>query len=284
MANVEWASPERLGVKFVPKDFAETLDGGQSFCWYKNADNSYCGVFGNDVAMLFLDGKNCVNFCAPKNVNSKKLKGRLLDYLDAERDYEKIRERLFAIGDKCLNERLLQQPTLRILRQDIDETIISFICSSSKRIVQIKQCVGLLRKTFGEEICGGFYTLPTFESLANADMQSLKDCKLGFRADYLKKTAQKIVGDNFDTGALLEMPYKEAKSYLVSLSGIGEKVADCILLFGAHCFEAFPVDTWIIKSMKSLYGMGKPADIRRFAAEHFGENAGFAQQILFAAS
>ncbi len=284
MPNVEWESPERLGVKFTQKDFAETLDGGQSFCWYKNADNSYCGVFGNDVAMLFLDAKNCVNFCAPKNANTQRLKARLLDYLDSTRDYEKIRRQLFAVGDKCLSERLAQQPTLRILRQDINETIISFICSSSKRIVQIKQCVGLLRKTFGEEICGGFYTLPTFESLANADMQSLKDCKLGFRAAYLKKTAQKIVGDKFDTSQLLKMPYKDAKAYLVSLSGIGEKVADCILLFGAHRFEAFPVDTWIIKSMKSLYGLDKPSDIRKFAAEHFGENAGFAQQILFAAA
>ena len=116
MPNVEWESPERLGVKFTQKDFAETLDGGQSFCWYKNADNSYCGVFGNDVAMLFLDAKNCVNFCAPKNANTQRLKARLLDYLDSTRDYEKIRRQLFAVGDKCLSERLAQQPTLRILR------------------------------------------------------------------------------------------------------------------------------------------------------------------------
>ena len=115
-------------------------------------------------------------------------------------------------------------------------------------------------------------------------METLCECKLGFRAGYLKKSAEKIVADGFDPDSLREIPYAEAKKYLTSLSGIGDKVADCILLFGASRFEAFPVDTWIKQAMTEIYST--PADakkIRAFAAEKFGDLSGFAQQLIFAA-
>ena len=150
--------------------------------------------------------------------------------------------------------------------------------------MQIKQCVQLLAENLGEELSEGVFALPGFDKIADAPIEVLRSCKLGFRADYLKKSAEKIRRDKFDPMSLRELPYEDAKSYLTSLSGIGDKVADCILLFGASRFEAFPVDTWIKQAMTEIYST--PADakkIRAFAAEKFGDLSGFAQQLIFAA-
>ena len=271
---------------FTPADFCETLDGGQAFTWNKTEAFSesrpeYVGTFGDAAAVLRLSKSGKVECFLPANSPAKKL-DEVSKYLD--RDYGAIRSSLSATKDPVVKKALEIYPTLRILRQNPSEAIVSFICSSSKRIVQIKQCVALLARNFGAEICGGFHSLPNFEKLAAADIGEIKKCKLGFRAGYLKKSAEKIVADSFDPETLRSAPYRDAKKYLTSLSGIGEKVADCILLFGAAKSEAFPVDTWIRQAMSELYGTpDDPEKIREFAAGKFGVHAGYAQQLIFAA-
>lgn len=264
---------------FLPSDFRETLDGGQSFRWREIGENAFEGVFESVAARLLLSGNGKVRAQIPKGFDRKKCAKKIADFLDAERDYA-------AIARNHKDERVAKAakrfPTLRILRQTPHEAIICFICSSSKRIVQIKQCVALLSEKLGEEIAPNFHALPSFEKIAAAPIEILRECKLGFRAEYLKRAAQKIVSDKFDPENLRGMPYSEAKKYLLTLTGVGEKVADCILLFGAAKFEAFPVDTWISKSMAALYGLKSPKDARAFASKQFGANAGYIQQILFA--
>ena len=273
---------------FTPADFCETLDGGQAFTWNKTEAFSesrpeYVGTFGDTAAVLRLSKSGKVECFLPANSPAKKL-DEVSKYLDADRDYGAIRSSLSATKDPVVKKALEIYPTLRILRQNPSEAIVSFICSSSKRIVQIKQCVALLARNFGAEICGGFHSLPNFEKLAAADIGEIKKCKLGFRAGYLKKSAEKIVADSFDPETLRSAPYRDAKKYLTSLSGIGEKVADCILLFGAAKSEAFPVDTWIRQAMSELYETpDDPEKIREFAAGKFGVHAGYAQQLIFAA-
>lgn len=264
---------------FLPSDFNETLDGGQSFRWYKIQENTFEGVFENIVARLILSEDGKVFAQVPKNSDKKKCAKKIAAFLDSERDYTSITKNH---TDPKVRAAAKKFPTLRILRQTPHETIICFICSSSKRIVQIKQCVRLLSEKLGDEIAPNFYSLPSFEKIAQAPTEILRECKLGFRANYLKRTAQKIVDDKFDPETLRQMPYIDAKKYLLTLSGIGEKVADCILLFGAAKFEAFPVDTWISKSMASLYNLKTPKDARAFATKKFGANAGYIQQLLFA--
>lgn len=285
---LKWSSFKELSVpRFTPADFCETLDGGQSFRWDKSGNFSdtepeYVGVFGNTAAILKLS-KNGTVFCSHLK-NAPDTVEKAEEYLDAKRDYGKIRKSLFESKDSVMRKALEIYPTLRLLRQSPAEALMCFICSSSKRIVQIKQCVKLLSENLGEEICDGMFSLPTFDKIADADIKTIRECKLGFRADYLKKSAIKIRGDAFDPNNLRAAPYGEAKKYLVSLSGIGEKVADCILLFGAAKMEAFPVDTWIRQAMSELYGTpDNPDKIREFAKSKFGENAGFAQQLIFAA-
>lgn len=284
-----WSAFEKLeGIFFKEKDFRETLDGGQSFTWREidTSDNfaaAYEGVFKGRALRAALEKSGAVFFAAPSD-SAINAKNDILEYLDANTDYVPIRASLENTSDKNIAKAMKIWPTLRILRQQPAEAIVCFICSSSKRIVQIKQCVNLLCENLGEYAGGGRYALPSFESIADAPEQTLRNCKLGFRAAYLKKSALKIVADKFDPMSLREMPYPEAKKYLCSLSGIGEKVADCILLFGASRFEAFPVDTWIKQAMTNLYQTPDNSDkIRAFAAQRFGEYAGFAQQLIFAA-
>ena len=285
-----WAPFEKLeGIYFEEKDFRETLDGGQAFTW-REFDASplgfaaaYEGVFRSTALRAALDGRGSVHICAPSDAPEGAAEN-FLEYIDAKTDYAPIRETLLKTGDANIAKALKIWPTLRILRQSPAEAIVCFICSSSKRIVQIKQCVALLSEKLGGYAGGGRRAVPSFEAIAAAPLETLRECKLGFRAGYLKKSAEKIVSDGFDPDSLREIPYAEAKKYLTSLSGIGDKVADCILLFGASRFEAFPVDTWIKQAMTALYSTPPNAGkIREFAAERFGGYAGFAQQLIFAA-
>ena len=288
--NYEWTPFEKLeGISFKKSDFCETLDGGQSFTWDnfdadKNKfDAAYEGVFGGRALRVALDKSGNVHFSSPVD----KYEGagnELFEYLDASTDYAPIRIALEKTGDANIRKALKIWPTLRILRQSPAEAIICFICSSSKRIIQIKQCVRFLSEKLGQPAGGGRHALPSFSDIAAAPDDTLRDCKLGFRSAYLKKSALKIISDGFNPDSLREMPYSDAKKYLLSLSGIGDKVADCILLFGAYRLEAFPVDTWIRQAMTNLYSTPQNHDkIREFAAGRFGRYAGFAQQLIFAA-
>ncbi len=276
---------------WTPRDWRETIDGGQAFTWNETGvQTEFEGVFGGVAARAKLDecGRLWVAFPAEKEkrtefTEEKKLE-KFREYVGSGNDFGKIRAALASSGDPHLLRALEIYPTLRILRQNPSEAIVAFICSSSKRIVQIKQCVAALSRKFGRKIDGGFYAMPDFETLARSDVSEILECKLGFRAKYLSESAKKISADKFDPEWLREMPYAEAKKYLVSLSGIGEKVADCILLFGCSRFEAFPVDTWIRQAMSRLYGTeNDPKKIRAFASEKFPLYAGFAQQLVFAA-
>lgn len=272
-------------MRFTASDWCETVDGGQAFSWRATQNaGEFKGVFANVAAKIRLGENGVPEAAFALNLDAAQCAQKLADYFDARTDYAKIRLDLEALSDEKMQKALRAYPTLRILRQNVDETIVGFICSSSKRIPQIKKCVQNLSEKFGEKICCGFFALPTIERLADADPAEIRKCGLGFRADYLSKTARKIAADKFDTAALREMPYAEAKNYLTSLSGIGDKIADCILLFGCARFEAFPVDTWIRKAVCELYPVeNDPKKIRTFAAQKFPNNAGFAQQMLFAA-
>lgn len=281
--------PENIfldGLEFTPNDFAETLDGGQAFRWNGGCENVFDGVFGKNFARIKLLENGRVALLEGSSESAAELKNSLENYLDAENNYDEIRSEILkkSKGDTYLKKSLTYYPKLRILRQSPQDAIISFICSSNKRISQIKQCVELLAKNLGEPIACGKFSLPSFERIAECDDEILLSCKLGFRAKYLKNTARKIVDDKFEPESLRQMPYAKAKEYLTTLSGIGDKVSDCILLFGAARFEAFPVDVWIRRAMEELYSArGTGAEMRSFALKKFGSNAGYAQQLIFAA-
>jgi len=180
-------------------------------------------------------------------------------------------------------------PGLRLLRQDPWECLASFLLSSTKQIVQIRQCVDLLCRQFGDAVVvppgrPPAHRFPDPERLDRAGEAALRGCKLGFRARYLAGTARRISEGGLDLESLRERPTAEVREALMSLPGVGRKIADCVLLFAYRRQEAFPVDVWILRALRGLYFPNRRPKLRilmRFAESHFGPHAGYAQQYLF---
>jgi N-glycosylase/DNA lyase len=186
---------------------------------------------------------------------------------------------------------------LRLLRQEPWECLASFILSSTKQIVQIRQIVALLCERFGEpcsvepvtrlDSATGrtlHFSFPSPERIAAATDAELRACKMGFRAPYLLNAARQIAEGKFDLERLRQLSYAEAREELMKLRGVGGKIADCVLLFAYGFDGAFPVDVWVERALQRLYFPRRRASdkrLRRFAATHFGPHAGYAQQYLF---
>ena len=180
---------------------------------------------------------------------------------------------------------------LRLLRQEPWECLASFILSSTKQIVQIQQIVRALCECYGERIVvqsevikEPLYSFPSAERLAGLDEAALRSCKMGFRAPYLLETARRVASGAVDLEGIRHLKTAEAREVLVSLPGVGEKIANCVLLFAYGFQDAFPVDVWVKRAVTELYfPKRKPTEkrLRRFIETHFGPNAGYAQQYLF---
>ena len=178
---------------------------------------------------------------------------------------------------------------LRLLRQEPWECLASFILSSTKQIVQIQQIVALLCERFGARLAvppghEPMFDFPSVERIAACTEQELRDCKMGFRAPNLLRTAKMIVASEVDLHRLHALTVEEARAELLKFPGVGNKIANCVLLFAYGFQQAFPVDVWVMKALRELYFPKRRASekrIARFTATHFGPNAGYAQQYLF---
>lgn len=273
---------------------AETLDGGQAFRWYRQRDDTWLGVWGEHVVRIRTRNANA-EWSAPMTGGADD--AAVARYFGAEANFPTAIDVLPWRSDPHLARCMRAFPGLRILRQPFGETLLCFLCSATKQIVQIKQMVALLAERLGQPIATvpdtdasgrvisrHIHALPTWERLAEVPERDLRDCLLGFRAKYIAETARVLAkrpGWLDETEAL---PYAEAKVRLCELPGVGEKIADCVLLFGAGRLEAFPVDVWILRTLAQRYALHgwKPAELSQFGRVHFGANAGLAQQFLFA--
>jgi N-glycosylase/DNA lyase len=285
MAATEWTAwrPLRLAEDVPAASLAEQLDGGQSFRWRPTPDGAWVGVFGRTVAML-RTGKDGLEWRGLKGAAGTE--PALLAYLDAEGAQARLSADLPWRSDAVLRSAREVFPGLRILRQDPHETLIGFLCSSNKRILQIRVMVASLAEQLGGPLGAGFHALPTWAALAAADDAVLKACALGYRAAFLRGTAQRLLARPrwAEEFAALDTPALLAE--LQSLPGVGPKVAACVALFGFGRLESFPVDTWVVQALGDAYGLRgwKPAPLEQFGRAHFGSAAGLAQQYLFSAA
>jgi N-glycosylase/DNA lyase len=295
-SDVAWSEWRSLPMT-APLDAAvleETLDGGQAFRWRAVSDGTWLGFFGSQLVRLRLDFSGTLWWTAPAAL-ADTTEPALSRYLDLARDPRHLADTLPWRSDPHLATCLAAFPGLRILRQPFGEALLGFLCSATKQIVQIKQMIALLASRHGApllptpstsngQLLTPAFRLPTWAELAKIPELELRACLLGFRARYIHQTAQFIAAHPGWLEETEQLPYAAAKERLCSLPGVGEKVADCVLLFGAGRLEAFPVDVWIIKSMALRYGLQgwKPAQIAHFGRAHFGPLAGLAQQYLFA--
>lgn len=266
---------------------AEILDGGQAFRWSRQPEAIWLGIWSDCAARLRLQADGRLLWSAPAKlvVRAEKM---LPGYLGGGRDFHALADTLPWRSDAHLARCLAAFPGLLIPRQPFGETLLCFLCSATKQIVQIKQMVALLAERHGKAFAqtgdAAFHRLPTWAELAGIPEPALRACLLGFRARYIKETARFLAGRPGWLEETEHLPYPAAKARLLELPGVGEKVADCVLLFGAGKLEAFPVDTWILKAMARHYGLDGwlPAQIAHFGRTHFGPLAGLAQQYLFA--
>lgn len=269
---------------FEPKHI---FDCGQCFRWNEMADGSYTGTFGRNVLNVKKENKE-IRFKGLVDGNIEDICNK---YFDLDRDYEKIKQTLSNIDDN-LAKSISYGAGIRLLNQDLWETIISFITSANNNIPRIKKIIETLSRTYGKEIefkGKTYYTFPKPEEMAMATVEDFRKAGLGFRDKYVYKVVQMVQSGKLDLNELEQMEEtSKIREVLLSLPGVGEKVADCILLFSSlKRLEVFPIDVWVRRVMNELYlkeddeTKVDKKQIQKLAIEKYKDLAGIAQQYLF---
>jgi N-glycosylase/DNA lyase len=263
-------------------DLAATLTSGQAFRW-RWRDGGWEGIVAGRWVRLAQDG----DVIRAESAEAVEDWHWLRHYLQLDVNVAKI----FSTfpSDEPMQNSMRACAGLRLLRQEPWECLASFICSSTKQIVQIQQIIALLCERFGQPVAmpdgrEPVYSFPEFARLAEVSEAELRACKLGFRAPYLLESARKLRDSEVDLSALRTMELAEAREQLMLLPGVGAKIADCVLLFAYGFQEAFPVDVWVMRALRQLYfpkRRVKLPRLRKFSQTHFGPHAGYAQQYLF---
>lgn len=251
---------------------------GQAFRWRKR-DGWYHGFIQNTPVRLQQKGERLLIEGA---VDSRAVSRyfRLED--DLRRIFEGIQKS--SAHDPRISKLFQKHWGLRVTRQDPWECLISYLCSAVNNIPRIEHMIEKLSRRFGVRIGAALYKFPTPERLAKVSKRQLRACGLGFRAEFVRLVAKAVSAQKLHLSKLKTPNYEEAKEVLMSLHGVGEKIADCVLLFSLDKLEAFPVDRWIRRAMKALYFKNKNVsddEIRIFARAHFGEFCGYVNQYLF---
>ena len=266
----------------VDYNLGMTLDSGQAFRW-RQKDGWWLGIVGQRWVRLRGDEFSIT----AETVEAVASWEWLENYLQLQVDIRNVL-RSFP-DDEPMRTAISACRGLRLLRQDPWECLASFILSSTKQIVQIRQIVALVAERFGEALnvlsgYGPAYGFPDAGTLARATEADLRACKMGFRAPYLLGTARMIADGEFEPERIRSLDVASAREELLKLPGVGRKIADCVLLFAYGFQQAFPVDVWVMRGLRQLYFRGRKTKLKtlqRFSAEHFGPWAGYAQQYLF---
>lgn len=252
-------------------NLTDTFECGQCFRWNKDADNSYTGVVSGEI--LHIEEKDNAFVLSNSSLWEK--------YLDLDTDYSAIKKKITV--DSVMENAIKQGEGIRLLNQELFETVISFIISQNNNIPRIKGIVENFCRAFGQKIEGNFYSFPTKEALKGIKEKDLGFLKAGYRASYICDAVEKFNGNSISTDILKNSHIELARKEISKIKGVGPKVADCILLFSVKRGEVFPTDVWMKRVLTQLYGFNEltPDKINCFAKEKFGNLAGFAQQYLF---
>jgi len=264
----------------------DIFECGQCFRWNKNDDGSYIGVINNTVVKV-QQYENRIEFTGSDNSEFEKV---IKDYFDINTDYSNYKKDLIKV-DQYMAESVEFGNGIRILNQDLWETIISFIISANNNIPRIKKIIENLSRTYGNKIVfeeKEYYSFPTMQSLSKASIQDLRKLGLGFRDKRIFNTTKMIMSGKIDLDGIKNMQDTDLmREKLLELDGVGPKVADCILLFALHRFDVFPIDVWVRRVMNDLYihcteeDRVNKREILKLADEKYGRIKGLAQQYLF---
>ncbi|KXB66450.1 8-oxoguanine DNA-glycosylase [Parvimonas sp. KA00067] len=255
---------------------------GQAFRWYEEKDGSFTTVHLGRVLNV-LNEKDRVVF---KGTNLEEFKKIWLDYFDLNTNYKEIRKTLS--GNEILVNAMEYGKGIRILNQNHFEMLISFIISANNMIPRIKKSIEVISMRYGKFICEDenrkYYSFPTVEELSNTTVEDLREfAKVGFRDKRIFDTVNMILNDKIDLNSFESLETDILREELLKFSGVGNKVADCIMLFSYKRGEVFPVDVWIKRVMEKLF-IKQETPVKKIAKEAnriFGKYAGYAQQYLF---
>ncbi|MCP1663054.1 MULTISPECIES: DNA-3-methyladenine glycosylase [Methanocalculus] len=260
----------------LPFNLDRTLLCGQVFRWEKTGQ-WWTGILADNVVHIRQDGRE-LHFTGTTGEE-------ITRYFDLDRDLEAI---LASFPDHpILNLAVDHARGLRVIRQPAWECTASYIVATFANIPGIQTRIRLLCERFGDEVAPGRHAFPSPRSLAASPLCDIRDCRVGYRDRYLCNTAMMITENPAWEREIWDLPYQEARKKLLAYPGVGKKVADCILLFAFHHFEAVPVDVWIERIMQQHFltrDLRLPYDrIADAARDIFGPYAGYAQEYLFAA-
>lgn len=263
-----------------PLNLQATMESGQLFRWNRDRE-WYRGVIGEHRYAL----KQAENGLLVKTSATEGAERTLRDFFRLDDDLPATYETM--AGDEKLAEAIGRWRGLRILRQDPWECLISFVCSSVSNIPRISRNLKALAQAYGQPVAPGhdpLYTFPRPERLSHASEGDLLKLGLGFRAGYVVRIVERAAGGLLDMDALRTAAYEDAKTALMELPGVGNKVADCVLLFSLEKPEGFPIDRWILRGLVDWYGHSEKArygDLAAWAQKKWGKNAGYVQQYMY---
>ncbi len=261
-------------------DLENTINSGQVFLWRK-IQNYWYGINGKDVLRVDEYGK------------IKSFSNRKLDFF---REKDNLEEILKTISkDELTKQAVKKYLGLRLLRQDPFQCFISFIVSSNSNIQKIKICLENICKKFGKKITfdnKDFFLFPEPKTLALTSTQEIKKCGVGYRSNFIKKASEMVYSNEINFDYLKKCDYFKAKEIISKVPGVGNKVADCILLFSLGKLEAFPLDRWMIRILEKYYPDTFELSTKSITnnqyeilhekiSNYFGPFAGYAQQFLF---
>lgn len=260
-----------------PYNLARTLSCGQVFRWqWRNS--AATGVFAGRVIRVSQDddGVHVDGLSGAEQIP------HLRRYLGLDEPLAAIERQL--ARDPVLRGSIAQSTGIALMRQDPWECLISFIISAFNNIPKIEQSLARLAARFGDPLGDSSWTFPSPRRLATASLPALRRCVLGYRAPFVRAVARRVATGKVDLSELGRVSYDEARRALLALPGVGEKVADCVLLFAYGQGHAFPVDVWIKRVVEQRYFRGRlqtSKSLRAFAEARFGPLAGYAQQHLY---
>ena len=256
----------------------DTVTCGQIFRFEEEIDGSFTVILSDRVINIKQEGNNII---VNSNIEDN-IEECIINYFDLNFDYESINNNLSKY--KEIGEVVNSCKGLKMINEPRFEVIISYILSSNNRVPQIKKALDNISKEYGKKVLFNnkeYYLFPSFEELKNCNLETLRNCKTGFRDKYIYEFINKVVNKEFDIDIIEKMNSKDALAYLKSLNGVGDKVASCILLFGYHRFDVFPIDTWVKKYMKEKYNLTNVNDISKFMEDKYKENCGLVIQYIF---
>jgi len=272
-----------LEIKVSCFNLKYTLECGQCFRWKRVEENKerYIGVIKDRVIDIEQIKDRLIIYSDKKDDLEEIVK----EYFDLNKDYSLLEEKISLI-DENIQKSVRNTTGIRILNQDLFETLISYIISANNNIKRISKSVDKISEMFGKEVKydnKSYYLFPTLEELSRATVEDLLSCGVGFRAKYIKNTVKELMENKNILSQLPDMTTDKAREILLGFMGVGPKVSDCILLFSLKKTEVFPIDVWVKRVMEKLYFKCNVTikEISKYARENFGKDAGIIQQHLF---